>query len=117
MNLVDAQLYLEELGKRAATERDDAAAAAQLADEDAARFERFAASLAALHFGPDVVAAVGQLRQRAQARKDAAAARAVHAEAIQGDVARLQALLAPHFTIREQGQTAGGLADREAYDS
>ncbi|MBC9000534.1 hypothetical protein [Micromonospora aurantiaca (nom. illeg.)] len=116
MNLTDAKRYAGDLQVTASRDVEDARAARQLADEDLARFDRFHGNMIRL-FGPTGagVAAVGRLRDRAQQRAQAATDRAKHADASRGIASTILGLIDQHLSIRERGQAAGGLAQRETY--
>ncbi|XTZ13954.1 hypothetical protein ACQSSU_20870 [Micromonospora echinospora] len=116
MNLTDATKLLEQLRETTTADVEDARAALSLATEDLGRFDRFSHSMVRL-FGPGGagVDAAGQLAGRAQQRRQAATDRARHAESTNALAGTFITQLAQHLAIRERGQAAGGLAQREAY--
>ncbi|MEU3455558.1 hypothetical protein ABZ671_18450 [Micromonospora sp. NPDC006766] len=116
MNLTDAKRHLEDLQTDAGRDVEDARASRQLADEDLGRFDRLHGNMIRL-FGPAGagVTAVGRLRDRALQRATAAIDRSRSAAAANAAAATFAALLDQHLSIRERGQAAGGLAQREAY--
>lgn len=126
MNLIEAQLRLTSQADKAGREVEDAKAAGLLADEDLARYERFHHNTRRLftnsalgrtdpNAGRSAVEAIGRLREGAQRRKVAATTRAQHAERIRSRAALLQQDMTQHLHIRERGNVAGGLGERELY--
>lgn len=114
MNLRDAQTHLQRLGAVAQQDQEDAVAAQRLADEDAARLERFYLSMRRLQL-KGVAPTIAVMREQAQGRKKASQDRAAQCAATVSDTQALQKMLAEHLAIRDKGQGAGGLAEREAY--
>lgn len=114
-NLEQAFGELDSIEREATAELEDARAAAQRAEEDGGRYERFAQSMNLLKFSTTIVGTIGQLMEESQGRVAAANARAAAAERALAIVGQVREQLAPHANIREQGQAAGGVAASEAY--
>ncbi|MEU7802701.1 hypothetical protein AB0B10_25915 [Micromonospora arborensis] len=126
MNLIEAEQRLTAQADKASREVEDAKAAGQLADEDLARYERFHHNIKRLFnngelgridpdAGKSAVEAIGRLQEGAQRRKVAATSRAQHAERVRSLVALLQQDMTKHLGIRDRGNAAGGLGERELY--
>lgn len=106
---------LQQIRAEAAANLEDAQADAARAGEDAKRVELFAASMAKLEFGAEIIAESQAMQDTAAQAAHAASIRKGSAEQRLGQVTKLIPLMQRHLAIQEIGASVGGVANNKAY--